>query len=193
MVETVSGILAGLVMLCWVFIACSLILWILSLASESFGEYFAEYRDFVGPVALPAAFLVALVAMSGSLFYSEYANFIPCQLCWYQRIGIYPQTLILLVANITRDRSVKKYVIPLALITSIVSIWHILVERFPTLEGVLKCTTGVPCTTIYVDQLGFITIPVMALTASLTIVTLMLFMRKRQPEEAESGTGFKPS
>ncbi|MEM7737254.1 MAG: disulfide bond formation protein B, partial [Deinococcota bacterium] len=35
------------------------------------------------------AWLIALVATAGSLYFSEVRNFIPCTFCWYQRILMY--------------------------------------------------------------------------------------------------------
>ena len=70
--------------------------------------------DAVDDAALWIAFLVAAVATAGSLYFSEVANYIPCRLCWFQRIAMYPLAVILLVAAIRRDRGVRWYVVPLA-------------------------------------------------------------------------------
>ena len=40
------------------------------------------------------AFLIALVSMLGSLYFSEIARLEPCELCWFQRIFMYPQVII---------------------------------------------------------------------------------------------------
>ncbi len=179
-VDTVTSILTILTILCWVFIASTALIYILSIFSRTAKDYLHLYRDLIDPFALPLAFLIALVALLGSLYFSEYANYAPCEYCWYQRIGIYPLSLILLVAIITRDRTVKKYVLPMTLIVSCVSIWHILVQRVSSLETVTSCKAGTPCTSIYVNELGFISIPVMALTASLTIAVLMLYLKRKR-------------
>src|SRR5690606_15894336 len=89
----------------------------------------------VGPAALPVAALVAVVAMLGSLYYSEVADFPPCRLCWYRRIGMYPLAVVLPIAAWRRDRQVRWYALPLAVAGGAVSIYHILVERFPSLES----------------------------------------------------------
>src|SRR5262249_30631525 len=135
-----------------------------------------RYRDFVDSFAIQLAWIIALVALLGSLYYSEIVGFIPCRLCWYQRIGIYPLSVILLVATITVDRGVRKYVIPLNIITAVISIWHILEERFPSLSKAISCSADAPCSAILVQKLGFVTIPTMALAASLSILTLMLLL-----------------
>ena len=122
-------------------------------------------------------FAVAIVALGGSLYYSLGANFVPCELCWYQRIGIYPLSLLLLVAIITSDRSVRKYVVPMTIITAFVSVWHILVQRVPGLEKATQCQAGVPCSGTYIDVYGAITIPVLALATTVTIGTIMWLVR----------------
>lgn len=177
-VDIVTSILTTLVILCWALIAGTALFFIVSVFSDKAKRSFHVYVDSVRYYALPTAFSIALVALLGSLYFSEIANYIPCEFCWYQRIGIYPLSVILLVALITHDISVRKYVLPIALITPLLSIWHILLQRVPNLEGAATCSSDAPCTTIYVNELGFISIPVMALTASLTIAFLMFFLKK---------------
>ena len=89
----------------------------------------------VTPAALTLAAGVAVVATLGSLYYSEVADFPPCRLCWFQRIGMYPLAVILPVAAWRRDRQVRWYALPLAVGGGAVSIYHVLVERFPSLES----------------------------------------------------------
>jgi disulfide bond formation protein DsbB len=126
-----------------------------------------------GPLA---AMIVAWVAMLGSLYYSEVAGFIPCKLCWYQRILMYPLTLITLVGVIRHDDYLPGYVLPFSLLGMGVSTYHYLIQ-----VGVFgqpgACTVGVPCSVRYVNYAGFITIPLMALTAFVLISVLMLGTR----------------
>ena len=44
------------------------------------------------------SFIIATAATLGSLFYSEIAGYEPCKLCWFERIFMYPQSLVFLVA-----------------------------------------------------------------------------------------------
>jgi disulfide bond formation protein DsbB len=128
------------------------------------------------------AFAIAAVAMVGSLYLSEGAHFLPCALCWYQRIAMYSAVVLLAVALVRRRTDVHVYVIPLATIGGLISVYHMLVERFPRLEsGACKSTT--PCTVIWTRRFGYLTIPTMALTAFVGIVTLLAlgsFARTRQ-------------
>lgn len=122
------------------------------------------------------AFIVALTAMLGSLYYSEIAHFIPCSLCWYQRILMYPVALILLIGLIEQDELVYKYVLPFSVVGIFVSSYHCLIER-GVFSDTAACTVGVPCSIRYVNYLGFITIPLMALTAFILITCFMLLRR----------------
>ncbi len=122
------------------------------------------------------ALVVAATATFGSLYFSEIAGFIPCTLCWYQRILMYPLTLITLVGVIEQDELLPYYVLPFSIIGMGVSGYHVLIQKglFST-PG--TCTVGIPCSLSYVNYLGFITIPVLAFTAFVLITVLMLATR----------------
>ena len=115
----------------------------------------------IGQVALPLAFLVALTCTVGSLYLSEVAKFPPCILCWYQRIVMYPQVIILGIAALRRDVLVKWYSVPLVLIGLAIAIYHYLIERFPSTVS-FSCTDDVPCSTVWVWKFHFLSIPAMA-------------------------------
>ena len=138
-------------------------------------------RAIVGPAALWLAALVALVATTGSLYLSEVAGFVPCALCWYQRIAMYPLVVILGIAAWRNDPGVARYAGPLAGIGALISIYHIGVQRLPGLPSG-ACSLDTPCSVIYVERFGFVTIPVMALAGFLAILTLLLVYARRQPE-----------
>jgi disulfide bond formation protein DsbB len=125
----------------------------------------------VRPLALFLAWLVAAVAMMGSLYFSEVANYEPCKLCWYQRIAMYPMVVILAIAVATRDYAVKRYVVPIALIGSVISTYHYLIEWYPNLEGDGTCSAAVPCTFVWFRRFGFVSLPYMALSGFLFIAT----------------------
>jgi disulfide bond formation protein DsbB len=126
----------------------------------------------IGPDCLKLAWLVAAAAMAGSLYLSEVRHFPPCVLCWYQRIAMYPLVLVLGIAVIRRDLAIRIYAIPLALVGMGISIYHYQLERFPDQETI-ACSTSVPCTTIWFEQLGYITIPMMALSAFALICVVL--------------------
>jgi disulfide bond formation protein DsbB len=130
------------------------------------------------PVALALAAGVAVVAMLGSLYFSEIADFPPCRLCWYQRICMYPLAAILTIAALRRDREVRWYALPLAVVGAAISTYHVIVERFPSLESG-SCDPANPCSIIWVEKLGYLTIPTMALSGFVLIAVLLAL-----PQEA---------
>jgi disulfide bond formation protein DsbB len=127
----------------------------------------------VDGAALWLAFLVAATATLGSLYFSEVADYVPCQLCWYQRILMYPLAVLLLVAAIRDDRSVRWYVGPLAAIGAVISAYHYLIEWRPSLEGG-ACGVGPSCADIWFREFGFVTLAAMALIGFLAILVLVV-------------------
>ncbi|HEY7450977.1 MAG TPA: disulfide bond formation protein B [Candidatus Limnocylindria bacterium] len=131
-----------------------------------------QLRDLVGPYALWLAWLIAATAMAGSLYFSEVAHLVPCALCWYQRIAMYPLAFILLVAAVRGDLGVRPYATVLAAVGAVVAAYHVLLQRFPNLPSG-SCSFEVPCSAIDLERFGFITIPVMALVGFVSILTLL--------------------
>jgi len=125
---------------------------------------------------LYSAWLVALVATVGSLYFSEVRHFVPCTLCWYQRILMYPQVLLLGVAAWSRDAGVVKYSLPLTVLGAVIATYHVLDQKVAGFGFPGVCASGVPCNVSYVNYFGFITIPVMSLTAFLIISTLLVLV-----------------
>lgn len=132
--------------------------------------------------ALWFAWLVATTSTLGSLYYSEVANFLPCKLCWYQRIAMYPLTVILGIAAFKRDGAVRKYVLPLASIGAVISAYHYLLERFPSLEGAVSCDPTNPCTLVWVWEFHFISIPFMALSGFAAITAVLVWSRSKEAD-----------
>ena len=110
--------------------------------------------------------IIALNATLGSLFYSEISGFEPCKLCWFQRIMMYPQAIILILAFITKDDRIKNYLRLLSLIGISISIYHVLMQWGAVPSGSCSVVgTSVSCSKVLVTVFGYITIPMMALTA----------------------------
>ena len=118
------------------------------------------------------AFGIALTAMLGSLYYSEIAGIAPCILCWYQRILMYPLTLILLVGILKHDEGVFDYVLPFSVLGMGVATYHYLIQ-LGVIGHSAACSVGNPCDVRDVNYLGFVTIPPMALMAFTAITVVM--------------------
>ncbi|TCI26473.1 disulfide bond formation protein B [Exiguobacterium sp. SH3S2] len=134
-------------------------------------------QSFLSRYGLYLAWLVALTATLGSLYFSEIREFVPCELCWVQRIFMYPLVFVLGMAVFTNDRQVKKYVLPLAIVGGMISLYHYLVQKVPGFADIKPCVEGVPCNVQYINWFGFVTIPFLALTA-FTLITLLLLNTK---------------
>ncbi|WP_027481805.1 disulfide oxidoreductase [Deinococcus pimensis] len=118
------------------------------------------------------AWLVALGATLGSLYFSEVRHFVPCTLCWYQRICMYPLAVLLGIAAYSGDLSVRRYALPLAGVGWLVALFHVLEER-GVVSAPAACSVGVPCTVKWIEWWGFVTIPVLSLTAFTLLLALL--------------------
>jgi disulfide bond formation protein DsbB len=129
------------------------------------------------------AWITAIIATLGSLYFSEVMHFIPCTLCWYQRIFMYPLAIILGIAVYRKDLGIYKYALPLSIIGMLLSGYHTLLQKISYLQQFEMCTTGVPCSKDYINWLGFITIPLLAFIAFTMIAVSMIILSRHQKEE----------
>jgi len=131
------------------------------------------------------AFLVASVATGGSLFFSEIAGFVPCELCWFQRICMYPLSIVSLLGALANDPRVARYLLPLPLVGAGVSVYHVLVEN-GVVEQAKACVLSAPggCATKWIEEFGYVTIPVLALTAFALCFAFLLLAALPPPSRA---------
>ncbi len=169
MTQTVSLILSVLTALTQAALAFAVVLFVLDpkRAKALIGKYA------FGRNAIRAAFVIALVATAGSLFYSQIAGFVPCELCWFQRIFMYPQVVILGLALWNHDENIIDSSLALAGIGLIVSLYHNFII-YTAVPSAFCSLTSVSCATKTVLGLGYVTIPLMALTAFATLVMILL-------------------
>jgi disulfide bond formation protein DsbB len=119
-------------------------------------------------------FAISLAAIFGSLFFSEIMKFPPCNMCWYQRIFIYPIALIILMGLYLGSKDTNKFVTPFVILGLIFSAYHNLVY-YKIIQVIVPCTESSPCTVQQLNYLGFITIPLLSLCAfvALSILNIM--------------------
>ncbi len=141
-------------------------------------DNFDRNRDFFWMVIF-ICWLVATVATLGSLFFSEVMEFVPCVLCWYQRVLMYPLVIIFLVGLFPLDKKVIKFSLPLVIIGWLISLYHNLLYYGIIPENISPCSKGVSCSTVYIKWFGFISIPLLAL-ASFTILLILLITLHRR-------------
>jgi len=130
-------------------------------------------------------FLVASIATGGSLFFSEIAHFVPCELCWFQRICMYPLSITSLLAALANDRRAARFLLPLPLVGAGVSVYHLLVEN-GVVEQARACLISAPggCATKWIEEFGYVTIPVLALTGFALAFGLLLLAAAPPPARA---------
>jgi disulfide bond formation protein DsbB len=125
------------------------------------------------------AWFQAIAATLGSLFFSEIMHLPPCVLCWYQRIFMYPLTILLGVGIWKKDKNIADYALPLSIGGLLVALYHNLLYYGIIPESQAPCSAGVSCTTKFFAWFGFITIPFLSFLAFSTIsVMLYIFSRK---------------
>ena len=136
----------------------------------------ARFRDaaveMVAPVALWFGAAIAAVSMAGSLYYSEVAEFAPCDLCWYQRIAMYPLAIILGIAAYRKDVGIRIYTYPIVVIGAVIAAYQYVLQLNPSLETGF-CGVDASCTERYIWQFGFVSFPFMSLVGFALIFTLL--------------------
>ncbi len=127
--------------------------------------------------------VTSLVATLGSLYFSEVRGFIPCDLCWYQRILMYPIVIISTIAYIQKNARIALTTAVFAIIGGSMSLYHYGIQKISLLQESAPACGLVSCTGSYINWLGFITIPFLALTAFIIIAAVSFYMLKVLKEE----------
>lgn len=176
-VSTFSLFFATLALLCWAGIGAIGVGALLRRFASQPPAIIGSLREDLGRAALPLAWVIALVTMLGSLYYSRIQHYIPCELCWYQRICIYPFAVILGIAAVRRDAAIRIYAIPVLAVGAVIAAYHSWIQAFPPADGTSFCTADAPCTLRYVWEFGFVSLPFMALSACCCMIVLLLIAR----------------
>lgn len=129
------------------------------------------------------AWLIALTGTLGSLYLSDIRGFVPCLLCWYQRIALYPLVVILPIGILRHDTNAAVYTLPLVIIGAGVAFYqNLLVWHLVPASG--WCGALGDCANGYINWWGFISIPLLSLaTFIFLIILLVMVSRRRLPTE----------
>jgi disulfide bond formation protein DsbB len=140
-----------------------------------FGPKRSSFLDFVEKHFLIIGFLISLAGCLFSLVYSEIIGFPPCELCWYQRIFLYPQVFIFGLALWEKDKKMIKYAMSLISVGFIISVYQNFIYYFGENSNVPCDASGVSCYKHLISEFGgYISIPMLALTAFLAVGTVLL-------------------
>ncbi|MDP3764081.1 MAG: disulfide bond formation protein B [bacterium] len=126
---------------------------------------------FVNEKVLILSLVIVLGGIFGSLFYSEIAGYAPCSLCWWQRVFLYPQAIILGLALIKKDLAVTRYIKTLSLFGLVISAYQSLLQM-GLVPSIICGTSSISCAQRYFINFGYITLPLMGFTAFLLLTIL---------------------
>ncbi|OGC69607.1 hypothetical protein A2415_03475 [candidate division WWE3 bacterium RIFOXYC1_FULL_39_7] len=112
---------------------------------------------------------ISLAALLGSLYYSEVANLPPCDLCWYQRIAMYPLVIIYMVGILFKDRKLSYYAMPFGFLGLGLSLYQMLLQS-GLLSYTESCRFGISCLDTSYKLMGVFTIPMQSFVGFLLIV-----------------------
>ncbi|MFJ8219116.1 MULTISPECIES: disulfide bond formation protein B [Bacillus cereus group] len=128
------------------------------------------------------AWMIATSATVISLVFSEWMKLPPCDLCWYQRMAMYPLVLILGIGMFRKDPYVSTYAFPFVCIGLLIAVYQITIQAFPTSE-LKMCSVGVSCTEDYLNLFGFISIPMLSFVGFLAIIILLYIKPDRETKD----------
>ena len=146
------------------------------------GKYFTTR---VKKAAWPVIMAVTIGSVAMSLLYSEYFGFIPCSLCWLQRIALYPQALLSVLAFKQNDnRHFPVYGIWMSIFGLVVALYQYVEQMWPkeaTTGGIIPClldSVGADCADKVIDEFGFMTFPLLsAITFAFLIIVYLYMLR----------------
>jgi disulfide bond formation protein DsbB len=172
-------------------VAVALLSALAALVSAAARATVVSWARAIASQAIVFAWIVAIVTTLGSLYYSEHAGFVPCELCWYQRIVMYPLVIVLGVAVLRRDRAVWITTLVFVVIGAPLSLYHWLVERVPAFAESSSCSAVAPCNAPWFERWGFVTLAWMAMSSFLLIGVLMvcaMLGTRDRADETPTGT-----
>lgn len=159
------------------------VLYFLFFTSHRKGINKNSFLNFIEKHFLIIGFLISFAASMFSLVYSEIANFLPCQLCWFQRVFLFSQVFLFGIALWNKDRSVIKYSTPILCVGFVISIYQNLVYYFGN-SGNLPCDlSGVSCYQHLISEFnGYISIPMLSLSSFfvLLVINLVVHFSKKE-------------
>lgn len=131
---------------------------------------------------LLSAWGLALVATLSALFIGEVMGQAPCNLCWFQRVFMFPLVIILGIACYRSDTSVWRYALPVASLGWLVALYHSLLYLGVFGDSIEPCGAGGSCTDSNMTILGGIALPVLSLIIFSLISALLLIISRRSTQ-----------
>lgn len=174
--DTATSVLATLTLIGDIVLVIVLALVIWHVSRSTLNKFYkTAIAQNIKKYSLHISFFISLTATLGSLFYSEIAGFAPCKLCWFQRVFMYPLPMLFGLALYKKDKNITDYGIGLSLIGSVIAAYHYALQINP--NPFASCSTigfSASCSDRFVTHFGYITIPMMSLTAFLLILSTLV-------------------
>lgn len=141
------------------------------------------YTRFVVEFVWPIMVAITVGSVVMSLVYSEYFGFIPCSLCWLQRIALYPQALLVLMAVQTKEKVFfPLYGIGLSVLGLIVAVYHYIYQLIPqdAVGGIMPCLADgtADCGAKVMNEFGFVTFPLLSAITFAFLIVVYLNLRR---------------
>ncbi|MFA5134547.1 MAG: disulfide bond formation protein B [Patescibacteria group bacterium] len=151
---------------------------IVLIANQGAKKRFSKLSGYLGERGLLFALFIAVLGTIGSLYFSEIAHLPPCKLCWFQRIAMYPQVILLGIAIWKKHTFIALYGIVLSAVGAAIAVYHYYIQMVPT--GLVPCSIYDPvsCTEKVAVNYGYVTFPMISLTGFLLMLLLLLFFRR---------------
>ena len=165
-------------------VAGAVVLFVAARSNEAAARLRDSLLDSIRGYELWMGAAVALVATLGSLYLSEIEHLVPCRLCWFQRIFMYPLVIVLGIAAWKRDTQIRLTAAILAIIGGVIAIYHYLIQHNPQWDSG-ACDPTAPCSAAYIWQWDFVSIPYMAASAFALILTLIFALRVNEGRMSE--------
>jgi disulfide bond formation protein DsbB len=142
-----------------------------------------NYKKYVAGILWPLLIATTVGSVAITLFYSEYLGFIPCSLCWLQRIALYPQALFALMAFKAREAVYfPLYSIGLSVAGLIVAVYQYIYQMLPreVSSGLMPCLAdgSADCAEKVMETFGFVTFPLLSAITFAFLIVLYLNLRK---------------
>jgi disulfide bond formation protein DsbB len=133
---------------------------------------------------LPITFVISFLSLAGSLYYSEVIKLTPCDLCWYQRIFMYPMAFLALSAMVTKIELKPQFLLVLSVPGMLIALYQYILQMSSAAiaSSLLPCTFN-GCAQIQVIYLGFITIPLMSFMG-FALITLSCLLSWKETKKA---------
>ena len=123
------------------------------------------------------SFILSLTATLGSLYLSKILGWAPCEMCWYQRIVMYPLVVVFGVGLLTRDKRVFNYALPLIIMGLLLSSYHYYIQVNQVVTG-CSINPEESCSNKFTFAYGYITIPMMAFSVFASMLVLGLLNKR---------------